>query len=257
MVDPSRRPEEGQRYIERTYRDFSQKRRWVAFSAVSKETDLYIKADQDLSEPALHAVRRCREEIEGYIAGRPIFQSSLVPLDPDPLAPGIVQDMLRASSLTSVGPMAAVAGAIAEQVGTELRAFSKETIVENGGDIYLALESPVVVGLFAGSSPLSMRIGIRVPPDLTPCGICTSSGTVGPSLSFGKADSVTVWASSTALADAAATCLGNRVSSPQDIEPTLDRAQEIPGIRAVVIILGGRIGMWGPLDLVRLESSKN
>jgi hypothetical protein len=153
--------------------------------------------------------------------------------------------------------MAAVAGAIAEQVGRELKVFSKEIIVENGGDIYLALESPAVVGLFAGPSPLNMRFGIRVQPEATPCGICTSSGTVGPSLSFGLADAVTVWASSTALADAAATFLGNLVCSPQDIESALDRAQGIPGIHAVVVIAGGRIGTWGPLDLVRFESSKN
>lgn len=258
MAHPSRRqPEEGRRYVDRTYRDFSGNRRWVAFPVVSGETDLFIKADRDLSEQAREAVLRCRAEIEGYMAGRPAFRASLVPLDPDSQAPRIVQDMLQAAGRVSVGPMAAVAGAIAEHVGTVLRDFSEEVIVENGGDIYLALRHPAVVGLFAGPSPLNMRLGIRVPADATPCGICTSSGTVGPSLSFGNADAVTVWAPSTALADATATYLGNLVGSPGDIEPALQRAREIADIRAVVIVAGGRIGVWGPLDLVQLKSSKN
>jgi hypothetical protein len=219
-----------------------------------EETDLYIRADQDLSSRALEAVLHARGEIKGYIRRHPEFRSSLRPLPLDPEAPPIVQDMLCAAQALSVGPMAAVAGAIAEKVGNALRTFSPEVIVENGGDIFLATRREATVGVFAGRSPLSMRIGLRVPAGETPCGLCTSSGTVGPSLSFGKADAVTVWASSTALADAAATALANRVVAPEDIEPTLALAASTVGLKGVLVVLGDRIGVWGPMDLVRLDS---
>jgi ApbE superfamily uncharacterized protein (UPF0280 family) len=149
--------------------------------------------------------------------------------------------------------MAAVAGAIAESVGASLQAFSRNVIVENGGDVFLATERETTVGVFAGKSPLSMQLGLRIPPDQTPCGLCTSSGQVGPSLSFGQADAVTVWACSTALADAAATALANRVVEPGDIEPTLDVARSTEGLKGALVVLRDRIGVWGPIDLVRLN----
>jgi hypothetical protein len=218
-----------------------------------EETDLYIRADQDLSSRALEAVLHVRGEIKGYIRRHPEFRTSLRPLPFDPEAPSVVQDMLCAARAQSVGPMAAVAGAIAEKVGNVLRAFSPEVIVENGGDIFLATRRQATVGVFAGRSPLSMRIGLRIPPEETPCGLCTSSGTVGPSLSFGMADAVTVWASSAALADAAATALANRVITPEDIEATLALAGSTGGLKGVLVVLGDRIGVWGPMDLVRLD----
>jgi ApbE superfamily uncharacterized protein (UPF0280 family) len=241
-------------YVERTYRDLSANQRWISFTVSEGETDLYIKADRNLAAQALREVLRLRGEIQAYMGRRPVFRTSLVPLDPDPQAAAIVRDMLEAGTLASVGPMAAVAGAIAEHVGRCLRASCREVIVENGGDIYLALEAPAVVALFAGSSPLSMRIGIRVPAEETPCGICTSSGTVGPSLSFGRADAVTVWARSTALADAAATALANRIQSADDIEDVLEASSDIPDLKAVAVIVGDRIGWKGPLELVRLAA---
>ena len=146
-----------------------------------------------------------------------------------------------------------MAGAIAESVGTSLRAFSRNVIVENGGDVFLSTERETTVGLFAGKSPLSMRLGLRISPEQTPCGLCTSSGQVGPSLSFGQADAVTVWASSTALADAAATALANRVVAPEDIEPTLDVARSTEGLKGALVVLRDRIGVWGPIELVRLN----
>lgn len=253
MVAPSRRQEDDQDFVARTYRDFASRGTWVAFAAACKETDLYIRAEQDLTREALEAIRRARRAIEDYIREHPEFQTSLEPLPFDPEAPPIVQDMLLAAQSLSVGPMAAVAGAIAENVGTSLQAFSRNVIVENGGDVFLATERETTVGVFAGKSPLSMRLGLRIPPEQTPCGLCTSSGQVGPSLSFGRADAVTVWASSTALADAAATALANRVVAPEDIEPTLDVAKSTEGLKGALVVLRDRIGVWGPIELVRLN----
>ncbi len=254
MADPSRRQAGISReYIERTYRDYTTTGAQVAFSAIWKETDLYIKAQKNLSEQAHSAILQSREDIENYIRIKPEFETSLDPLPFDPDAPPIIQEMLHASDLVSVGPMAAVAGAIAENVGRSLQAFSPEIIVENGGDIYLAIQEEITIGIFAGKSLLNMKIGLRIPAKETPCGVCTSSGTVGPSLSFGRADAVTVWANSTALADTTATALANRINTYADIKPTLKQAAEIPDIKGILVILGDQIGLWGSMDLVKLN----
>jgi uncharacterized protein len=253
MADSSRRQkEEVEEYVVRAYRDFAPRARFTAFSVKVKETDLFIRAGRDLSDQAFQAVRACREQIEGYIRRNPDFRTSLKPLPQDPGAPPIVGGMIEAARRAGVGPMAGVAGAVAEYVGRALKAHSREVIVENGGDIYLHATHPVLVSIFAGRSPLSGKLGIRIRPEETPCGVCTSSGTVGPSLSFGSTDAVTVRAASTVLADAAATALGNRIRKPEEIEPALERAGEIEGVQGVVVILGDRIGLWGDLELVRL-----
>ncbi len=255
MVDPSGGQEDkAQEYVDRTYRDFSSGGRLTAFTVSWRETDLYIKAQENISGQARRAILRFREQIEGYLQEHPEFQTALEPLPLDPEAPLIVQDMLKAGRFASVGPMAAVAGAISEYVGRELSALSQEVIVENGGDIYLSTKEEITVSIFAGHSKLSMQMGLRIAPEETPCGVCTSSGTVGPSLSFGRTDALTVWAPSTSLADATATALANRIASPGDMESVLEQAGDIPGIRGVVAVVDDRIGLWGEVDIVRLAS---
>jgi hypothetical protein len=148
--------------------------------------------------------------------------------------------------------MAAVAGAVAEAVGRDLLQISDEVIVENGGDIYLSTAKERTVGLYAGRSPLSLKVGVLVGPETSPLGICTSSGTVGPSLSFGKADAVCVLSDSAALADAAATSIGNVVRDENDIERGLRRGREIEGVWGIVIVVGDKMGVWGNVRLIRL-----
>jgi ApbE superfamily uncharacterized protein (UPF0280 family) len=164
--------------------------------------------------------------------------------------------MIKAAAAADVGPMAAVAGAIAEYVGRDLLdAGEPEVMVENGGDIFLKRDKECVASIFAGQSPLNQKVGIRIPSPLMPIGLCTSSGTVGHSLSLGKADSVTVLAPSALLADAAATRLGNEVKAgdQRSINETLAVARAIPGILGVVIICGKNLGVWGEIDLVGLH----
>ena len=173
-------------------------------------------------------------------------------MDVEPDAHELIQAMAVAGKTAGVGPMAAVAGALAEFIGWDLIRKSKELIVENGGDIFLASGQERTVSIFAGHSPFSHRIGIRIKPDRTPLGICTSSGTVGHSLSFGKCDAVTVLSSSTALADAAATAAGNRVQTPGEIQKGLDCLASIPGVQGGLIIVGDSMGAWGDLELVKL-----
>lgn len=148
--------------------------------------------------------------------------------------------------------MAAVAGAMAESVGRDLLPESPEVIVENGGDIFLLSEKEVRVGIFAHTSPLSFRVGLRISAARQGWGVCTSSGTVGPSLSLGRADAVCILSPSAALADAAATAVGNLVRSPSDVSRGLEKAQTIPGLTGVVIIIGDKLGAWGGVQLIEI-----
>ena len=149
--------------------------------------------------------------------------------------------------------MASVAGAIAEFVGTDLASGSAEIIVENGGDIYLKSQKKRLIGIYAGKSSLSNKIGLEINASDTPLGICTSSGTVGHSLSYGKADAVTVVSKSTPLADAAATAIGNIIKQPSDIPKGIEMAKRTDGLKGVVIITGDILGLWGEIKLRRFS----
>jgi len=236
-------------YQPRTYRHWIEGKDLVPFTVTVKETDLYIRATTNLQRKARRLVLKYRRHLEQYIEQNPDFLTSLKPL-PVPLhAPRIVRDMIEAGRQAGVGPMAAVAGAIAECVGKDLLEFSPEIIVENGGDIFLKILSKRTVGIFAGDSPLTGKIGLEINPQDTPLGVCTSSGTVGHSLSFGKADAVVVVAASASLADAAATAIGNRVSRPDDINGAIEFGRNIGGLKGIVIIAGKSVGAWGDVKL--------
>lgn len=246
-------------YAERTYRRFgagpAEPAGRVAFQVEVGTTDLYLRADRDLSAEARAAARRARGEVEAHIRAHPAFATSLTPLAPPAVdAPPLVAGMYDAGRAAGVGPMAAVAGAIAGAVGRELRDWSQEVLVENGGDLYLDLVADAVVGLFAGTSPFSGRLGLRVAATRTPLGVCTSSGTVGPSLSYGRADAATALATDPALADAVATALGNRVQEPGDLQGAVEWALAIPGVRGAIVILGDQLAAGGEVEFVDLAA---
>ncbi|MBN2398349.1 MAG: UPF0280 family protein [Deltaproteobacteria bacterium] len=237
-------------YQERTYRNRISREFLVSFPVTVKETNLYISADTDCTEVALRSIRRHRERIEEYIGHYPSFADSLTPVAPDPFAPAIIREMIGASGRCGVGPMASVAGAIARHVGLDLMEYSDNLIIENGGDIFLRLvDRDATVGIFAGDSPLSYRVSLRVKSGGVPLGICTSSGTVGHSTSFGRADAVCVTSQSSTLADAAATSVGNRVKREGDIKRALDYGMGIEGILGVLIIMGDKLGVRGDMEL--------
>ena len=235
-----------------TYRNLVRTDDLVKFEVVVKETDLLVRAESNLSNETRESVLKYRHQLETYITMNPEFQRSLIPLAEDLHAPELVREMIRVSQLARVGPMAAVAGAIAEWVSKDLLKLSKEVIIENGGDIYLATARERTIGIYAGQSSLSLKIGIVIGPEESPLGVCTSSGTVGPSLSFGKADAVCILSKSAALADAAATAVGNIVQEKKDIELGLERGREIEGILGTLIIMGEKMGVWGNIRLTKL-----
>ena len=236
-------------YEPRTYRNWVSDRDLVSFSVVVRETDLLIRARRNLKGKALAATQRCRSALEKYIESHPAFATSLEPLPVDQSAPPLVREMADAARQAGVGPMAAVAGAIAEAVGRELLSFSSEIIVENGGDIFIKTSKERLIGVYAGESRLSGGIAFTIQPDETPLGICTSSGSVGHSLSLGTADAVVVTSPSTSLADAAATAIANRVSSASDIPAALEFAHGIEHLKGVAIIKGDTMGLWGQMKI--------
>ena len=237
-------------FTERTYRNKIFRNDLVSYEVKVRETDLYISSDSDLTQAALRSVHKFRGHLESYIKIHPDFLTSLTPIDQDHLAPDIVRDMLRVSGLAGVGPMASVAGAIAEHVGHDLLLKNPNVIVENGGDIFLNTLRDINIGIFAGDSPLSERIALRVRPSEMPLGICTSSATVGPSLSLGRADAVCVKSSSAALADAAATAIGNITKSKSDIRKAMTEGAGIKGVLGILIIVGAEMGVWGEMELI-------
>jgi ApbE superfamily uncharacterized protein (UPF0280 family) len=236
----------------RSYRRHVQPDGLVAFEVVLHETDLQILAERDLTAEALELVIDARAQIEGFAAAVPRFAESFVPVQVPRSAPLLVKRMAEAAFTAGVGPMASVAGAVAEYVAIGLSRFSAEVVVENGGDDFLILTTDRIVGIHAGDSPLSDRMGLRVGAAQSPLAIATSSATVGPSISLGSADACTVLAHSGALADAVASAAGNRVHHTEDIQAAVDLAASIPGVLGAVIVIGGAMGAWGELDLVPL-----
>jgi len=238
-----------QPYKVRAYRDLTTNNSLHYFNVLVEESDLLVGSDSILSDDAYNILYKYRSYINDYICLYPSFKELLVPAVTDHHAPAIVQSMIASSQICGVGPMASVAGAISEYVGLDLRQYSRNVIIENGGDIFCDTVFDVTVSVYAGTSPLSNRLSLIVKSQNTPCGICTSSGTIGHSRSFGRADAVCVIAPSSSLADAAATAIANRITDAASITKTISFGQSIPGLSGILIIVGNSMGVWGSIEL--------
>lgn len=238
------------KYEERTYRLLINKDNLISYHVKISESDLFISSDSNLADDAFQSLTRHRNTLEQYINRCPQFRTSLLPLPEDYLAPPIIRKMLSQSRLCGVGPMASVAGAVSEFVGKDLLSMTDNLIIENGGDIFLKSERNMNVCVYSGESALSYKVNLVVKPEKTPLGICTSSATVGPSLSFGRADAVCVLSQSATLSDAAASAIGNRVKSKNDIRKSLEFGLSIPGVTGIVIIIGKEIGAIGDVEFL-------
>ena len=217
-----------------------------------KETDLWCCTRTDLSLLIKGRVLFYRHQLETYIKLRPEFEESLVPVHKDSFAPEIVRNMIEASGLLGVGPMATVAGAIAEYVGRDIAGLTDEYIIENGGDIYLRTAHERVVLIYAKDSPYSEKIGVKLKGRDTPYGVCTTSGTVGPSLSFGRADAVCIVGNSSLFADGLATYVGNIVKKKDDIAVAIEKGKAFPEVTGILIVFGNHLGIWGDLEIVKV-----
>ena len=211
-----------------------------------------IHAGADLEQPAMESVFTHRGHIEAYIEQNPDFLHTLAPWPGKGPYPMVVGAMVKAGRQAGVGPMAAVAGAVAEFVGRDLLQHTDEVIVENGGDVFINILKPITISVYAGQSPLSMKIGLAFPVHQESFAVCTSSGTVGHSLSHGRADAVCVLANSCALADAAATAIGNRIESAQGIQAAINWGKNIAGVRGLLAIVDKAMGAWGEMEVTPL-----
>jgi ApbE superfamily uncharacterized protein (UPF0280 family) len=239
-------------YQARKYRKWVKAKDLISFHAMIYETDLMICADKNLITEARNVIKQYRNEIINYINTDKRFETSLIPIEVSDDAPAIIQTMGAAGHVAGTGPFAAVAGAISEFVGRELLNFSSQVIVENGGDIYIKSKQDRVIGIFAGTSPLTGKMGILIKATQTPLGICTSSGTVGHSKSFGKADAVIIMSANTALADAVATATANMIKTKDDIDKALNFAGQIKDVTGVIAIVGSHLGICGEYEIIKL-----
>lgn len=211
-----------------------------------KETSAAVICREIFIDIALSEIHRQRRLLETYIRRNPGFASSLVPVEVPGDAPPIVRKMASAAARTGTGPMAAVAGAIAAfTVEAAVDAGAKHFIMDNGGDIAMRIDRPVVVGIYTGPARLK-NIGLKFLPRDDIIGVCTSSATVGHSLSFGKADAAVVISGDVLLADAAATMLGNRIQGQDrgEIETAL-ASRLIPGIEAMIAVIDDTMAWYG------------
>lgn len=240
-------------YEERTYRKQMHAEDLEYFQVLEFESDLFIGVNPEGMQAILPKIvekelKKLRKDIVDYNQIHPGFIPSLVPLKADKRAAPIVCDMLESGRITGVGPMAAVAGGISKYIGKILAAHSEELIVENGGDLLIKTKKERRMAIHTGNSHF-LDLGLKIKPRENPLGVCTSSGVMGHSLSFGKADAVTILSENIPLADAAATALGNRIKKPEDIANGLSWARNIPGILGVLIVIDDQLGAWGEIEL--------
>ncbi|NJB67475.1 hypothetical protein GGQ74_001115 [Desulfobaculum xiamenense] len=225
----------------------------TAFQTVIEETDLYIVAASDLSRQTMDAVRELRGQLKAWFALQPEFASSLIPVDVPASAPDIIRRMAEAARPCGVGPMAAVAGTVAQMVAERLAPFSADVLVENGGDLYMRSSRPRTCAILADPEG-GASIGLNLKPADFPLSLCASSATIGHSLSLGHGDLVVVRSRSASLADASATALCNIIRDGRDLRHVTDAAQALHahGLDGVFAQCGSAIAVWGDMELVAL-----
>lgn len=219
------------------------------------ETDLALCLPQglyteELATELTNIIMEQRSRLQAYIRDDPAYAASHRPYQPRPDAPPMVRLMAEASAGAGVGPMAAVAGALAAEAGRFLRRYTKEVIVENGGDIYLATTQPRIVGVYAGEgSPFTGKLALRIEAAAQPLGVCASSGMFGSSFSYGEADVAVILATDTLLADAVATATANLVHNPEDVQQAVEFARGIPGVLGALALKDTAMAASGQITL--------
>ncbi|HUW43304.1 MAG TPA: UPF0280 family protein [Thermoplasmata archaeon] len=219
------------------------------------ETAATITCKEEFVSAVIGGIAKARAEVVAYAKDRPEFLLSLEPLAAEENAPETIRRMCSAAEEAGVGPMATVAGAIAEAGAEAARdAGATHCIVDNGGDIALLLDHPAVVGIL-DQLESDLLPAIEVPPtDGRIIGLCTSSGIFGHSISFGRAEAATVMARTAPLADALATALGNGCKGGSDIRKALESISGTDGVLWAMAIVDGRVGTMG--DMPRLFQAK-
>ena len=236
-------------YTYRFYRETSIPEDLYCYEVKEKESDLLISSGKYLKDLATENLKKYRSQLEEYIKKDHHFVSALTPYELLDNAPMIARKMQEAGEICNVGPMAAVAGAISQFLGEDLLKTTDEVIIENGGDIFIKTKKIRRVAIFSGDTAWKNRLIFRIEPEQTPLGICTSSGKIGHSLSFGNADAVAIISESAILADAVATAVGNMIKSHHDIPKAINYCKKIKKVKGVAIVKDNHLGIWGEFQL--------
>ncbi len=228
--------------------------RWERHHIEIKESVLSVLCKPAFIKPVRKTILSSRRQIENVIAEHPEFLTAHHPLKFQHYPSSMIKRMCIESKKVNVGPMAAVAGLVAEQcLESIINAGAQEAVVDNGGDIAVFIHKPLNVGIYAGEQ-FFPDLAFKIIPRDKPLGICTSSGTVGHSFSYGNADAAIVISENIVLADAAATALANRIHSPGDLTTCFEILDDLPQIEGSMVILGDKISIWG--NLPKITQSK-
>ncbi|MFN3550463.1 MAG: UPF0280 family protein [Endomicrobiia bacterium] len=234
----------------------------LSYEVVYKETSLLIRAEKNFKTKILQNLISLRKPIENYINKNPEFLTSLKPIKPKKNAPEIIKKMCSVSQKTGVGPMSAVAGTIAELLGykmlnwIEKENLKKFLVIENGGDIFAYVDEPITIGIYAGeNSPFTGKLSLNINIFNQPLGICTSSGTVGHSLSFGNSDAVIIISNSASFSDTLATATGNLVKIESDIKSAVEFAKSFNETIFVCIIKNKTVSFWSKTDKIIINET--
>ena len=237
-------------YEERYYRTYIAPENTSSFNITIYESDLQIYTDGQLQVALENELKIIRKTIENYTMSDSLFVESLVPLQSKSDDPIIIKHMKEASKKLGVGPMATVAGAVAHYLGEKFYSRTNELIIENGGDLFVYSTEHKTILLHGGPNATVKNLSIKIDKSMLPIGVCTSSGKVGHSLSFGNCDAVTVLSKDTLVADAAATALGNLLKNKSDINSVLQYSKTFKDIEGVVAIVDDKMGAWGAFEFI-------
>ncbi len=237
-------------YEERYYRTYIEAEKTSSFNITIYESDLQIYTDGQLQVALEEELKMIRKTIETYVIACPEFIKSLVPISIKKNDPVIIKHMKEASKKLSVGPMATVAGAVSHYLGEKFYDGTNELIIENGGDLFVYSKEHKTILLHGGPNATVKNLSIKIDKSLLPIGVCTSSGKVGHSLSFGNCDAVTVLSKDTLVADAAATALGNLLKDKKDINSVLQYSKTFKEISGVIAIVDDQMGAWGAFEFI-------
>ncbi len=215
-----------------------------------RNTDLYVASSKNIIDALVKHLIDFYEAVDRVSKTNPAFLKSLSPLRENMSYPEIINEMVRKSAVYGVGPMASIAGAVCDYIGRKLMGEARTIIIENGGDIFIKSGHQVIAGIYTENIKLGDKLKLKIQPKNTPCGLCSSSGTMGHSLSLGKTDLVSVLASTTISADAAATALANRISEEGQIQSSIEEFKKMPALKGILVIKSSKIGLWGQMELV-------
>ncbi len=216
-----------------------------------KYSDILVSSDKDISFKLKRLIKEIYIILESHIRENPSFQKSLSPLESKPRYHPVIKKMCEESAIFNVGPMATVAGAVCDYLASDLDNSCRCLIIENGGDVFIKSDKDIDVGVYLKNKHFADKIYLKVKADDMPCGLCSSSGSFGHSLSMGKSDLVTVLAESTIRADGAATSVANNINSAKDISKTINSYKIKKEIKGILIVKDDTLGVWGKIELIK------